>query len=241
MHPNLAQVPAQAEYRSLFGPGKDRVQVGCDASGLELRCLGHYLSPFDGGKFAKEVVEGDIHTLLAEIYQTDRSTGKGVTYSMIYGAGDIKIGLVAGARKSKASALGKKIRGNMLANLDGFAELNKAVMARADTGVLKGLDGRPIRIGNKKHAALNYLLQSCGAIICKRWVVHTHRLLREAGICYWPLGFIHDEQQLSVAPEQAEQAAFLMTAAMKDVEQSVNFRCSLDSESKIGTNWSEVH
>jgi DNA polymerase-1 len=60
---------------SCFIPGKDRVQVGADASGLELRCLGHYLAPFDGGKFAKEVVEGDIHTALAEIYKTSGRTG----------------------------------------------------------------------------------------------------------------------------------------------------------------------
>ena len=67
-NPNLAQVPSAHEYRELFIPGRGRVQVGADASGLELRCLGHYLAPFDNGKFAKEVVEGDIHTALAEIY-----------------------------------------------------------------------------------------------------------------------------------------------------------------------------
>ena len=49
LRPNLAQVPSDSEYRALFYPGKDRIQVGSDASGLELRCLGHYLSPFDGG------------------------------------------------------------------------------------------------------------------------------------------------------------------------------------------------
>ena len=40
----------------------------------------------------------------------------------------------------------------------------------------KGLDGRPIRIQGKNYAALNYLLQSAGAIICKRWVTHANRL-----------------------------------------------------------------
>ncbi|UZT50325.1 DNA-directed DNA polymerase [Enterobacter phage 03_vB_Eclo_IJM] len=37
------------------------IQVGVDASGLELRCLGNRASPFDGGEYAKTVVEGDIH------------------------------------------------------------------------------------------------------------------------------------------------------------------------------------
>ncbi len=241
MRPNLAQVPSAKEYRELFGPEKGHVQVGADASGLELRCLGAYLSPFDGGDFASEVVSGDIHTKLAGIYGTDRSTGKGVTYSMIYGGGDNKIGTVAGASKTKATAKGKEIRSNMLQGLNGFAALNKAVQERASTGVLKGLDGRPIRIQGKKHAALNYLLQSAGAVICKLWVLRAYELLSEAGISYRPLGFIHDEIQMSVPPEQAEQAAFLITAAIKDVQHHLKFRCELDAEAKIGSNWSEVH
>ena len=40
MRPNLAQVPSAHEYRELFYAGADRVVVGADASGLELRCLG---------------------------------------------------------------------------------------------------------------------------------------------------------------------------------------------------------
>ena len=35
------------------------VLVGSDLSGLELRCLAHFMN--DGGKFAKELLEGDIH------------------------------------------------------------------------------------------------------------------------------------------------------------------------------------
>ena len=75
MRPNLAQVPSASEYRELFYAGKGRQLVSADASGLELRCLGHYLAPFDGGKFAAEVVNGDIHTALASIYGTDRKSG----------------------------------------------------------------------------------------------------------------------------------------------------------------------
>ena len=37
MHPNLAQVPSEHDYRELFHAGTDRLQVGADASGLELR------------------------------------------------------------------------------------------------------------------------------------------------------------------------------------------------------------
>lgn len=241
MRPNLAQVPSDATYRSLFNPGADRVQLGSDASGLELRCLGHYLAPFDGGKFAKEVVEGDIHTALAEIYGTTRKAGKGVTYCLIYGGGDSKLGLTAGASKADATKKGKEIRKRIMTGLTGYAELSKAVKERAKSGVLNGLDGRPIRIQGKDHAALNYLLQSAGAVICKQWVIRTHELLQEAGLDYYPLAFVHDEQQLSVAPGDVEAVGSLITIAMKDVEHHLKFRCALDSEFQVGSTWADCH
>lgn len=241
MRPNLAQVPSDPAYRSLFGPGAGRVQIGSDASGLELRCLGAYLAPFDGGKFAKEVVEGDIHTALAEIYGTSRKVSKGVTYCLIYGGGDTKLGLTAGASKGDAAKKGKEIRKRIMTGLVGFASLSSAVQERAKSGVLKGLDGRPIRLQGKVHAALNYLLQSAGAVICKRWVIRTHELLQEAKLDYYPLGFIHDEQQLSVAPGDVEAVGLLITAAMKDVQHQLNFRCDLDSEFQTGNTWADCH
>ena len=241
MRINAAQVPSAREYRELFYPGKDRVQVGADASGLELRCLGHILAPYDGSKFAKEVVEGDIHTALAEIYKTSRSAGKATTYCLIYGGGDMKLGLTSGAPKSKAIAKGKEIRKRIMDGLDGFAELNKAIQRRAETDVLKGLDGRPIRLQGKRHAALNYCLQSMGAVLCKAWLIRINEMLQEAGIDYTPLGFIHDEVQLSVAPSQAKQAGEITTYAMKDVQHQFRFRCALDSEYKIGNSWADCH
>ncbi|MCP3664694.1 MAG: hypothetical protein GY696_19750, partial [Gammaproteobacteria bacterium] len=241
MKPNLAQVPSDAAYRSLFGPGAGRVQVGSDASGLELRCLGHYLAPFDGGKFAKEVVNGDIHTQLANIYGTDRKTSKSVTYCLIYGGGNEKLGLTAGAPKASAAAKGAEIRKRILDGLEGYAELQKAIAERAKSGVLRGLDGRPIRLQGKDHAALNYLLQSAGAVICKQWVIRTNELLQEAGVDYYPLAFVHDEQQFSVAPGDVDAVKLLTTAAMHDVQHQIKFKCQLDSEAQSGSSWADCH
>ena len=241
MRPNLSQVPSQSEYRELFNPGPGRVQVGADASGLELRVFGHFLSAFDQGAFAKEVVEGDIHTTLAAIYKTDRKTGKSCTYCLLYGGGDYKLGLTSGASKDKAKAEGKRIRSRIMDGLKGYADLMQALKTRAQTGVLRGLDGRPIRLMGKQHASLNYICQSAGSSICKHWCIRTNELLQEAKVDYYPLAFVHDEMQLSVHPEHAEQAAFLMVAAMKDVQHLLKFRCELDAESVIGNTWAECH
>jgi len=82
--PNVAQVPSihnadgpvpfGRECRELFTTvssvpalaaqyGTDWVLVGADASGLELRCLAHFMSPFDNGAYADTVVNGDVHTI----------------------------------------------------------------------------------------------------------------------------------------------------------------------------------
>ena len=241
MRPNLAQVPSAPEYRALFNPGPNRIQVGCDASGLELRCLGHYLSRFDGGKFAKEVVEGDIHSQLAAIYGTDRKTSKGVTYCLIYGGGNTKLGETAKAKKNEAAKVGASIRKKVLEGLEGFKQLNEAIQERAQYGVLKGLDGRPIRLQGKNHAALNYLLQSAGSIITKTWLCEAYKRLEEAGIDFIPLAYIHDEVQLSVLPEHAEKASQILVKTMQDITDVIGFRCQLDAEAQIGSNWSEVH
>ena len=42
---------------------KGKKVVGCDASGLELRMLAHYMAAFDGGDYGDQVVNGDIHTI----------------------------------------------------------------------------------------------------------------------------------------------------------------------------------
>lgn len=240
LRPNLAQVPSGHEYRELFTAEPGELLVSADCSGLELRCLAHYLARFDGGKFGRTLLEGDIHQDLAEIYGTDRKTGKTVTYCLIYGGGDLKLGLSAGAPKAEAAKRGKAIRQAIMADLDGFAELITAVQGRAESGVINGLDGRPIRI-RKPHAALNYLLQSAGAVICKSWVVRANELAEEATIRYTPVEFVHDQQSWSVHPEDVDKALFCITSAIKDVEHTVNFRVPLEVDPKVGPTWADVH
>ena len=83
-------------------------------------------------------LEGDIHTELADIYGTTRKAGKGVTYCLIYGGGDMKLGLTAGASKRHAAAKGKEIRKRIMEGLDGFADLSSAIQKRAEGRCAQG-------------------------------------------------------------------------------------------------------
>lgn len=102
--PNVAQVPASGapygkECRALFGVPKGYLLVGCDAEGLELRCLGHFMGRYDGGAYSDTVVNGDkskgtdVHTVNQEaIGLRLRDSAKTFIYALIYGGGDAKLG-----------------------------------------------------------------------------------------------------------------------------------------------------
>ena len=82
--PNLGQVPGTyspygKECRSLFTVPKDWYLVGSDLSGLELRCLANNLN--DNGEYAKQILEGDIHSYNAKAFGVDRPTAKTAIYS----------------------------------------------------------------------------------------------------------------------------------------------------------------
>lgn len=65
--PNVAQVPSgHSEYgkecRELFTVPEGWYECGIDACGLELRCLAHFLYPYDKGEYGDIILNGDIHT-----------------------------------------------------------------------------------------------------------------------------------------------------------------------------------
>ena len=106
MHPNLAQVPSVRvpfgkECRELFYAPRNQIFVGADLSGLELRCLAHYMGRFDGGEYTQKLLEGDIHTINQKAAGLEtRDQAKKFIYGFLYGAGN---GIPRGARHSSGS------------------------------------------------------------------------------------------------------------------------------------------
>lgn len=114
--PNIAQVPAVGvpwghECRALFYAPPGWRLLGCDASGLELRCLAHYMARYDGGAYAQVILHGDIHWLNTQLLGlvpkgTERDennpehnyyrnkVAKRFVYATLYGAGGLKIGSI---------------------------------------------------------------------------------------------------------------------------------------------------
>lgn len=155
--PNLGQVPASyspygKECRALFTASAGRVLVGADMSGVEGRCLAHFMALWDNGEYCKVVLDGDIHTTNQEAAGlSTRDKAKTFFYAFIYGAGNEKIGSIIG----KGAGAGGKLKKKFLEGLPALKNLIDAVKSKAArNGYLVGLDKRHIPIRNE-HAALN--------------------------------------------------------------------------------------
>ena len=245
--PNLGQVVSAPWARELFVPHPSHVMVGADLEGLELRCLGHYLSRFDEGAFADVVVNGDIHQQNADRVGCSRRDVKTLTYAFIYGAGDLKLGHSLSPELSDASKkeLGQELRRKFLDAIPGLEPLINAIKEKVRaTGQLRGLDGRPI-FCRAEHSAPNFLLQSAGAILSKRWVVIGQQLIDEAGLNYdtdyTRCAYVHDEVQLSVVPSEADRVAQLLEAAAPKAGQYYKFRVPIAASAGQGKSWQETH
>ncbi|APU03048.1 DNA polymerase I [Pectobacterium phage PP81] len=284
--PNLGQVvggraPYGKQCRMAFGAehhkdyvtGEPWVQAGIDASGLELRCLGHFMAPYDQGAYCDTILNGDIHWVNAiaadlapneprdkhnEYHELCRDRAKTFIYGFLYGAGDAKTGSIVGGDKVE----GKRLKTKFLENTPAIAALREAIiqtLVESSKWVggeqqvkwkrrwIKGLDGRKVHV-RFPHAALNTLLQSAGALICKLWIIETERLMLEAGYKHgWDgdfayMAWVHDEVQIACRTKEiAEDACKIAQQAMRNVGEIFKFRCQLDTEGKVGGNWYDCH
>ncbi|NDB34187.1 MAG: hypothetical protein EB023_02325 [Flavobacteriia bacterium] len=248
-NPNMAQVPRVGsaygkECRSLFVSNKETgfSLVGADASGLELRCLAHFMAPYDGGRYAKILLEGDIHTANQEAAGLpDRNSAKTFIYAFLYGAGSAKIGSIIG----KGEREGKAIIDKFQRQLPAIKRLKDAVeLAVNSRGYLVGLDGRHLPI-RSAHSALNMLLQSAGALIMKQATINFVNAMERGGYSfgrdYALVAHIHDEIQIEAKTAIADATGKQAVAGIRKAGSDFAFRCPLDGEYRIGSNWAETH
>jgi DNA polymerase I len=237
--PNMAQVPASHspyghECRSCWTVPEGKKLVGFDASGLELRMLAHYMKDED---YTNEIINGDIHTANQRLAGLEsRNQAKTFIYALLYGAGDEKLGSVAGGGRTT----GKKLRESFLNNLPSFAALKDRVSNASSRGYLTGLDGRRLQV-RSEHSALNTLLQAAGAIVMKKALVILDDYAKLWKLDYKIIGNIHDEVQSEVAEKDAEKFGWLAVECLKAAGLEFNLRCPLDGEYKVGTTWAETH
>ena len=243
--PNMAQIPNAGsvygpECRQCWTVADGNVLVGCDASGLELRMLAHYMKD---DEYVKTVVEGsskdgtDVHTKnqKAAGLQT-RDQAKTFIYAFLYGAGPSKIGSIVGGSAKD----GERLTTSFLNATPSLKALRDKVSKFASKGFVPGLDGRKIWV-RSEHAALNSLLQGAGAIVMKKALCIFHDKIKKNK---WPVKLVanvHDEFQFECAAGVADEAGKAARLSIIEAGEHFKLRCPLDGEYKIGKNWRETH
>ena len=237
--PNLAQVPSDERFRKLFKASPNKVLVGADLSGIELRMLAHYLARYDQGRYTRILLTGDIHQTNADRIGITRRDVKTVTYAFLYGAGDRKIGVSVDKQLNdeEATKRGKEIRKAYIAAIPGLKELLEAVHKASERGYVYGLDHRRILV-DSRHKSLNYLLQGSAAILAKRWMVLANENLPKSAN---QVAFVHDELQFEAESHEVDDLKFLLELTAVQAGEYYNMRCPVAAESQSGTTWADVH
>ena len=238
-NPNMAQVPSVhspygKECRSCWVVDEGNVLLGVDASGLELRMLAHYMND---DKYTNEILNGDIHSANQKSagLQT-RDQAKTFIYAFLYGAGDVKIGEVAGGGAKR----GRHLKKNFLNNTPALKQLREKVSESSGKGWVTGLDGRKLHI-RSQHSALNTLLQSAGAVIMKKALVLLDSYARQYDLDYKFVLNVHDEFQCEVRQDQADFFGGLAVGSIIQAGKSFKLNCPLDGEYKVGETWQQTH
>jgi DNA polymerase-1 len=251
--PNTANIPsgAKAKYghecRSFWGvqPGSGLKLVGYDAAGLETAGLCHYLNSQTATEILLRPKPDDVHTANARALtealgrEIDREWGaKTSWYAWLYGAGKEKLGtIVKGDIKD-----GEIIVDTFFRNVPGLKPLIESIKYefKHNHGRLETIDGGFV-ICPSLSAALNYKIQSAGAIVMKLAAILLDARARKEGLIFHKVGDIHDEGQLEVLASEAQRLGSMAVDCITKAGQILNFRVPLTGDFKVGDSWDETH
>lgn len=240
--PNLAQVPKGnllygRQCRELFKAPEGWLVAGVDLSGLELRMLANFLD--DGGEYARQINDGDIHQFNADAIGTSRDIAKTFIYATCFGAGDALVGKIAGGGPKE----GKALKAAFNKSIPAFAKLQSNLKRAAQRGYLVGLCGRKLYV-REERKLLSQLLQGSGAVICKKWVQLTdaeitkHYGPDEAYVMAW----VHDEQQIACKTKEiAEHVREIAIRMANQTGRHFKTKIAIDAAGCLAESWADSH
>ena len=267
-NPNTANIPNEfdtsgkkklygKELRSLWGAPKNRLLVGVDAEGIQLRIFAHYIND---PEFTEALVKGkkedksDLHSLNQSILGSvckSRAAAKRYIYALLLGAGASKLREILDCDEQAATDAYERL----LKRYTGFAHLKETIIpADAKRGWFVGLDGRAVRIpgetvGSRRHLAMSGYLQNGEAVVMKLATLKWIDNLKEYDSKL--VNFVHDEWQTETPNnmEIALRVAKMKADSLRIVGEELGLKCPLAGsywnddlhDYTIGTNWSVTH
>lgn len=266
--PNTANIPNEfdtagnikllgKEMRQLWQAPKNRLLVGVDAEGIQLRIFAHYIND---PEFTDALVKGkkddktDPHSLNQRILGSvckSRAAAKRFIYALLLGAGINKLTEILGCTQTET----QEALNRLMERYTGWAYLKEKVLPKdAKRGYFIGLDRRKVRIpgdteGMRRHLAMSGYLQ-CGEAVCMKlatlkWI---NKLKDYNAIL---VNFVHDEWQVECPNDvsKAMEIAKIMAKSLEEVGKDLNLNCPLagsywnddHKDYTIGTNWYQTH
>lgn len=234
-----------AELRALFEADTDAWLVGCDADGIQLRILAHYM---ESAAYRDAILKGDkskgtdIHSMnqkaLGSVCKT-RDDAKTFIYAWVLGASIPKIASILGCSIPVASAAVNKF-------LDALPELRRlksiVIPTYVARGGFNGLDGRFVPC-TSAHLMLAGMLQSAEAIIMKRANIMWQQQLSSSHYEYKQVDFVHDEWQTVVygAKTKAQRVGKIQADAILQTSKDLGMFCPVSGSYRVGRDWRSTH
>lgn len=222
----------------------DKVLVGTDADGIQLRLLAHYMRSEayrDAILKGKKENETDIHNLNRRalgLNHLNRDDAKTFIYAWLLGAGTTKIASILRTRAKQA----RQAMDNFLQSIPELEELKRRkIPSDARRGYFEGLDGRKV-LCDSEHLMLAGYLQNGEAVAMKMWIREWRQMARDTGLWFRQVDFVHDEVQVEVETEDdAKKLIEIQQEAMTKVSEKLQLFCPLTVSGDIGKNWAETH
>ncbi len=255
--PDLQRTPIKTpegrRIRETFIAKEGHKLISADWSQIELRLLAH----FTGDDLLVESFANnlDVHSRTAsqifkcsldEVSREQRSVGKLVNFSTIYGQGSTALAQIIGVAKKEAQGY-----------IDGYFEaysgvrewLDETIETALGCGFVTTLLGRRryipelssnsfmIRQAGERIAA-NTPIQASAADICKLAMLHIDAEMKQRKMQARMLLQIHDELVFEVPEGEVEE----LSAMVKDKMEHVHpLKVPLIADVGVGANWSEAH
>ena len=266
--PNTANIPNEKdtqgnkkllgkEMRSLWRAPKNRLLVGVDAEGIQLRIFAHYINDEE---FTDALVRGkkedksDPHSLNQRILGSvckSRAAAKRFIYALLLGAGLWKLAQILECSEPEC----QEALDRLLQRYTGWASLKQTDIPRdAKRGYFQGLDGRKViipgeTVSERKHLAMSGYLQNGEAIVMKKATLEWLEKIEDDNILL--VNFVHDEWQVETPNNMdvALRCASVMAKSLETVGERLGLRCPLAGsywnddykDYTIGTNWAVTH
>ncbi|MES9824728.1 MAG: DNA polymerase [Candidatus Thiodiazotropha endolucinida] len=253
--PNISQVPSTnhalgKECRALFKARNNYILYGIDVKSLELSCFAHIATHFGKGSDLNVIFDSDPFCYIQnKLSLKKRDQAKKVLYALFYGAGDETLGRIAYpvlsySNNNDMSKKGRRLRQLINKEIPVFREVEDELFKRfVGRGFLYSLDGRPLIPLNHRYV-FNHLLQSCGAIFMKQFLIELDSALSQSLSNindYRIVGLFHDEVQIELLKKHENTIDEYVKSALFNTHRILHLRSQFAITINKGADWSQTH